>query len=91
MAREEGDEEGQGRKFHDTVLSGKLCQAVQRLTACKGVGCLFPWDICTKTRRSVADVLRVKHPDTRIPQVGEPWCSVFKRCETVLDTVHIDL
>ena len=53
--------------FHKTVLSGKLCQAVRRATDREGEGCLLPDNQCTKTGRPVAEVLREKHPDMRVP------------------------
>ena len=28
-----------------------------------------------------------KYPDTRIPQVGDPWCSAFDKCEEVPETL----
>ena len=66
-----GEEEdyAMSRSFHETVLSGKLRQAVRRATNQEGVGCLLPGDKCTKTGRLVADVLREKHPDMRVPPV----------------------
>ena len=55
------------RSYHDTVLSGKLPQDVHQATDREGGGCLFPDDQCTKTGRLVAEVLREKHPDMRVP------------------------
>ena len=46
------------RGFHETVLSGKLHQAVLLATDRKGGGHLLPDDQCTKTGRLVAEVLR---------------------------------
>ena len=46
------------RSFHETVLSGKLRQAVRWATYREGGGCLLPDDLCTKTGRPVAEVLR---------------------------------
>ena len=46
------------RSFHETVLLGKLCQAVYRATDREGGGYLLPGDKCMKTGRPVADVLR---------------------------------
>ena len=51
------------RSFNETVLSGKLWQAVRRATDREGGGCLLPDDQCTKTGQPVADVLREKHLD----------------------------
>ena len=53
--------------FHDTVLSGKLQQAVRWATNRDGGGCLLPDDQCTKTERPVAEVLLEKHSDMRVP------------------------
>ena len=77
VAREEGDEEVQVRQFHDIVLYGNLCQAVQRLTAREGGGCLLPGEVCTNTGQMLADVLREKQPDMSILQVGYPRYSAF--------------
>ena len=57
------------RSYHDTMLSGKLIQAVCQATDREGGGCLLPDDQCTKTGRLVAEVLREKHPGMRAP----PW------------------
>ena len=65
------------RSFHETVLSGKLRQAVCRATNREGGGCLLLGDKCTKTGRPVADVLREKHPDMRVPPVENPICAAF--------------
>ena len=52
----EGDAMAQSNQ--DTVLSGKLRQAVRQATNREGGGCLLPGDKCTKTGRPVAEVLR---------------------------------
>ena len=54
-----GEEEGNAvaQSFHETVLSGKLRQAVRRATDQEGGGCLLLEDKCTKTGRPVAEVL----------------------------------
>ena len=44
--------------FHETVLSGKLCQAVRRATNREGGGCLLPNNQCNKSGQPVADILR---------------------------------
>ena len=60
------------QSFHETVLSGKIRQAVRRATDREGGGCLLPEDKYTKTGRLVAEVLREKHPDMRVPPVENP-------------------
>ena len=47
-----------GRNYHDMVLSGMLRQDVRRATNREGRECLLPDDQCTKTGRTVAEVLR---------------------------------
>ena len=61
------EDDAMARSFHKTVLSGKLRQAVHRETNRERGGGLLPGDKCTKTGRPVADVLREKHPDMRVP------------------------
>ena len=87
-----GEEEGDAvaRGFHETVLSGKLRQAVCRATNRKGGGCLLPDDQCTKTGRPVAEVLWEKHPDMRVPPVENPTCEAFEEYEDVPKTVPLD-
>ena len=55
-----GEEEDKAiaRSYHDTVMSGKLWQAVRRATNREGGGCLLLDDQCMKTGRPVAEVLR---------------------------------
>ena len=60
------------RSFHETVLSGKLWQAVRRATDREGEGCLLPGDKCTKIGRPVVDVLQEKHPEMHVPPSGKP-------------------
>ena len=55
--------------FHETVLSGKLRQAVRRSTDRDRGRCLLPDDQYTKTGRPVADVLQEKHADISVPPV----------------------
>ena len=74
----EEEEDAVARSFHETVLSGKLRQAVRQATDREGGGCLLPGDKCTKTERPVADVLREKHPDMRFPPVENPTCAAFE-------------
>ena len=54
----EEEDEAVARSYHNTVLSGKLQQAVCRATDREGGGCLVLDDQCTKTGRPVAEVLR---------------------------------
>ena len=86
-----GEEEDNAvaRSFQETVLSGKLRQAVRRATDREGGGCLLPGDKCTKTGRPVADVLWEKHPDMRVPPVENPTCAAFKVYEEVPKTVPL--
>ena len=75
-----GEEEDEvvSRNYHDNVLSGKLRQAVCRATNREGAGCLLPDDQCRKTGRPVAEVLREKHPDMRVPLLENPMCAAFE-------------
>ena len=50
----EEEEDAVARSFHETVLLGKIRQAVRRSTNREGGGCLLPEDLCTKTGRTVA-------------------------------------
>ena len=45
----EEEDEAVSQSYHDTVLSGKLRQAVRQATNREGVGCRLPDDQCTKT------------------------------------------
>ena len=49
----EEEDDAVARSCHDTVLSGKILQAVRRATGREGGGCLLPDDQCTKTGRPV--------------------------------------
>ena len=53
-----GEDDAVALGFHETVLLGKLRQAVRRATDREGGGCILPDDQCTKTGRTVAEVLR---------------------------------
>ena len=63
----EKEDEAVARSYHDTVLSGKLLQAVCWSTDREGGGCILPDDQCTKTGRPVAEVLWEKHRDMHAP------------------------
>ena len=86
----EEEDDAVARSFHETVLSGKLRQAVPRATDREGGGCLLLGDQCTKTGRLVADVLREKHLDMCVPPVENPTCAAFEEYEDVPKTVHLD-
>ena len=45
----EEEDEALAQNYHDTVFSSKLRQAVHWATDREGVGCLLPYDQCTKT------------------------------------------
>ena len=76
--------------FHEAVLLGKLRQAVRQATNREGGGCLLPGDKCTKTGRPVADVLREKHLDMRVPPAENPACAAFEEYGEVPETVPLD-
>ena len=78
------------RSFHETVLSGKLRQAVCWATDWEGGGCLLPDDQCTKTGRPVAEVLWEKDPDIRAPPKENPTCAAFEKYGDVPKTVPLD-
>ena len=86
----EEEDDAVARSFHETVLSWKLRQAVRWATDREGGGCILSGDKCTKTRRPVADVLREKHPDMRVPPVENPTCAAFEVYEEVSETVPLD-
>ena len=66
------------QSFQETVLSGNLRQAIRWATDREGGGCLLQEDKCTKTGGLVAEVLREKHPDMRVPPVENPACEAFE-------------
>ena len=78
------------RSFHETVLSGKLGQAVCQSTDREGGGCLLLGDKCTKNGQPVADVLQEKHPDMCVPPVENPGCAAFEGYGDVPETVPLD-
>ena len=51
------------QSYHDTVLSGKLIQAVWQVTESEGGGYLLPDEQYTKNGRPFAEVIQEKHPD----------------------------
>ena len=86
----EEEEEAISRRYHDTVLSGKLRQAACWATNREGGGCLLPDDQCTKTGQPIAEVLQEKHPDMHISPVENPACVAFKEYGEVPETVPLD-
>ena len=66
------EDDAMARGFHETVLSGKLRQAIHWATNRKGGGCILPDDQCTKTGRPFVEVLQKKHPDMCVPPRGKP-------------------
>ena len=56
----------------------------------EGGGCLFLDDQCTKTGRPVAEVLREKHLDMRVPPVENSACAAFGEYEDIPETVPLD-
>ena len=71
-------------------MSGKLRQAVRWATNREGGGCLLLDDQCTKTRRTVAEVIWEKHPDMRVPPMENPPCAAFEEYREVPETVPLD-
>jgi hypothetical protein len=81
--RDTANEELIARKYNHMVLNGKLQAAVSFATARDGGGVLLPQDACTKTGRPVMEVLQLQHPDTRIPNLGDPDCIAFEQYDEV--------
>ena len=79
------------RAFNDAVQSGRLRQAVRRLTARAGGGVLGPDDLCTKARRPVVEVLREKHPKIRDPQITGGPHEAFEPYPQVATPVPVDI
>jgi hypothetical protein len=77
------NEELIAQKYNHMVLNGKLQAAVCFVMARNGGGVLLPQDACTKTGQPVIEVLQLQHPDTRIPNLGDPDCIAFKHYNEV--------
>eukprot|EP00957_Ditylum_brightwellii_P045845 3478240-Ditylum_brightwellii.AAC.1 len=86
----EDDDKRQARQYNGMVLVGKLHQAVQRATARQGGGVLYPTDQCTKSGQPVVEVLKGKHPDTRVLDVLDPNCTAFEEYDRVPEVVPLD-
>ena len=56
----------------------------------RGGGGLLLGDVCKKTGQPVADVLRGKHPDMRVPPVETPTYTAFEEYGEVPETVPLD-
>jgi hypothetical protein len=77
------DEDIIARKYNLMVLDGKLRAAVHFATDRSGGRVLLPQDSCTKTGRPGMEVLRLQHPDTRIPDLEDPHCIAFEHYNEV--------
>ena len=71
-------------------MSGKLWQAVRQVTDRERGECLLPDDQCTKTGRPVAEILREKNPDMRVPPVENPVCAAFEEYGEVTKMVPLN-
>ena len=67
-----------------------MCQAFSRVTNREGGGCHLPGNVCKKTGRPVADVLREKHPEIHVTPVENPMCAAFEEYKEVPKTVPLD-
>ena len=63
--------ESAGRRFDSMVLGGKVRAAVRMVTDRDPGGLFHPDDICPSSGRPVIEVLEAKHPDARIPAIGD--------------------
>jgi hypothetical protein len=77
-------------KYNSMVLDRKLRAAVRFATNRSGSGVLLPQDSCTKTGRPVMEVLRLQHPDTRIPNLEDPHCIAFEHYNEVPVEIPMD-
>ena len=84
------EDDAVARSFHETVLLGKLRQAVRWETDREERGCLLLDNQCTKTGRPVIEVLREKHPDMHVPPVEISTCAAFEEYEDIPKTVPLD-
>ncbi len=88
--RDTANKELIARKYNHMVLDGKLRAAVRFATARDGGGVLLPQDACTKTGQPVIEVLQLQHPDTRIPNLGDPDCIAFEQYDEVPTALPMD-
>ena len=54
-------------KYHNMVLGEKVCAAVRMVTNRGTGGAYWPFDLDSKSGRSVIEVLREKHPASHVP------------------------
>ncbi len=85
--RDTANDERIARKYNHMVLNGKLCTAAM---AHNGGGVLLPQDACTKTGQLVMEVLQSQHPDTRIPNLGDPDYIAFEHYNKVPRVLPMD-
>jgi hypothetical protein len=88
--RDTANKELIARKYNHMVLNGKLQAAVRFAMAHDGGGVLLPQDACTKTGQPVMEVLQSQHPNTRIPNLGDPYCIAFEQYNEVPTALPMD-
>ena len=86
----EEEDEAVARSYHNTVISGNICQAVCQVTDREGRGCLLPDDQCTNNRQLVADIFWDKHLNMHVPPVENFMCAAFKEYEEMQEMVPLD-
>ena len=89
-AKPPDDEESIARKYNSMVNNGKVRAAVRSLTSRDGGGVLDFEGNDTKTGRVVMDVLRDKHPEMAIPDVGKDGWASFEAYEEVPASIPVD-
>ena len=85
----EEEDKAMARNCHANFMSGKFTQDFRWENGREGGGCLLPDNQCTKTGLPVAEVLREKHPDMRVPPVETPACAVLEEYGEVTKTVPL--
>ena len=86
----EEEDEAVARSYQDTLLPGKLWQAVRQATDREGGGCFLPDGQCTKTGRLVAEVSQEKHPYMCVTPVENPVCISFEEYEDMPELVSLN-
>ena len=61
------DVEAEGRRYNNIVLEGRISEAVNSVVDTDRGRLYQPEDECSKTGRSVIDILREKHPEVIVP------------------------